>query len=104
MDVGAVYFLDSIHEDGTPWSFHTRELRTLLYDVQDTEARRRPRLQTPDAARGKAVRVGSPFTVMRTGLRSTDQRRRPDEIIRSIYEAYLPMLSRGYHRGGSSIT
>ena len=86
---------DSIHEDGTPsdsMSQHTSFL-ALLYDIIPVE-------HTAEALRNTLtppkdmVRVGSPFAMMYY-YEALECMQRFDEIIRSIYEAYLPMLEAG---------
>lgn len=94
-DVERQAYPDSIHEDGTlseSSSQHTSFL-ALLYDVipgEHAEAALRNTLTPPEGM----VRVGSPFAMMYY-YEALDHMSRPDEIIRSIYEAYLPMLESG---------
>ena len=86
---------DSVHEDGTisaSASQHTSFL-AVLYDIADAEieARAIESMLRPPAG---MVRVGSPFAMMYF-YEALEKIGRPDEIIRSIRESYLPMLEAG---------
>ena len=83
---------DAIHQDGTrspSISQHTSFL-ALLYDVIP-DAHREEALRNTLTPPEGMVRVGSPFAMMYY-YEALERCGRPDEIIRSIYDAYLPML------------
>ncbi|MCU0521629.1 MAG: alpha-L-rhamnosidase N-terminal domain-containing protein [Anaerolineae bacterium] len=94
-DVDKGAYPDSIHEDGTlsdSTSQHTSFL-ALLYDIipEEHTAEALRNTLTPPAS---MVRVGSPFAMMYY-YEALERMQRFDEIIGSIYEAYLPMLEAG---------
>jgi alpha-L-rhamnosidase len=84
---------DSIHEDGSPsqsTSQHTSFLG-LLYDIVDPhhqQAALRNMLNPPD----EMVKVGSPFAIMYY-YEALEKIGRSEDILKSIYESYLPMLA-----------
>jgi alpha-L-rhamnosidase len=86
---------DSIHEDGNlsdSISQHTSFL-SILYDiieVKNFDAALKNMLNPPQ----KMVRVGSPFAMMYF-YEALEKIGREDDIIKSIYESYLPMLEAG---------
>lgn len=86
---------DSIHRDGTlslSMSVHTSFL-SVLYDIVQPEnyaAVMRNLLQPPDGM----VRVGSPFAILYL-YEALEKAGKTDEILKSIYENYLPMLEEG---------
>ena len=86
---------DSIHEDGSPSAstcMHTSFL-ALLYDVIPAELRA-VALGNLLAPPEGMVRVGSPFAIMYL-YEALAKAGRPEAILRSIYENYLPMLADG---------
>lgn len=86
---------DSIHEDGSPSAstcMHTSFL-ALLYDVIPAELRNAA-LGNLLAPPESMVRVGSPFAIMYL-YEALAKEGRPEAILQSIYENYLPMLADG---------
>jgi alpha-L-rhamnosidase len=86
---------DSVHADGSPslsTCVHTSFL-ALLYDVIPPEllsAALGNILNPPE----DMVRVGSPFAILYL-YEALAKAGKPEEILRSIYENYLPMLTEG---------
>ncbi|HDL17460.1 MAG TPA: hypothetical protein ENH29_00225 [Bacteroidetes bacterium] len=86
---------DSIHEDGSvsdSTSQHTNFL-SILYDIVEKKhfnAALKNILSPPE----KMVPVGSPFAMFYL-YEALEKTGREDDIIRSIYESYLPMLNAG---------
>jgi hypothetical protein len=86
---------DSLLEDGTPSPStcqHTSFL-ALLYDVIPAQAREAALSNTLTPPDGM-VRVGSPFAIMYL-YEALAKIGKPDAILQSIYENYLPMLQSG---------
>lgn len=86
---------DSIHEDGkiSPSTCQHTSFLSILYDI--IERKNLPiamgNILQPPAG---MVKVGSPFAIMYL-YETLEKVGREDEIIRSIFDAYLPMLNLG---------
>lgn len=85
-------FVDSIHDDGTPspsTSQHTNFLG-VLYGAVDREQWRDALKNLTDPP-AEMVKVGSPFAMMFL-YEALDKVGKPDLIVRSILDKYVPML------------
>lgn len=94
-DVKKGAYPDSIHADGTvspSTSQHTSFL-ALLYDVIDEEHTRQALANVIQPPEGM-VRVGSPFAIMYY-YEALEKMGRPEVIMQSIFDSYLPMLEDG---------
>ncbi len=94
-DPGRNAYPDSVHDDGKPSpsvSQHTSFLG-LLYDIVPDawrEAARQNLLHPPE----KMVRLGSPFAALYL-YEAYEKLGMEDEIVKAIYQNYLPMLEAG---------
>jgi len=86
---------DSVHEDGVPsprTCMHTSFL-ALLYDIVEKDHAAAAVKNTIDPP-SDMIKVGSPFAILYL-YEALDKAGLPDEIIRSIYTNYLPMIRAG---------
>jgi len=91
-DPGKRAYPDSIHEDGTvsPCISQHTSILSILFDIVG-RARRAPAERNLLDPPAPMVRVGSPFAAMLL-YEALERVHRPDIVVRSICDNYLPML------------
>jgi hypothetical protein len=86
---------DSLHDDGavSPSSSQHTSFRSLLYDIVEPANRAAVEgyLRDPPAS---LVKIGSPFAMLHL-YETYEKLGREDEIVKSIYQNYLPMIEAG---------